>query len=238
MRALFAWGQNTTAQAIQATMYSVLVLSALRGALKALTILPVQGAALPPGKSALLFPLYGAVLGLICAQWLQLFTGGVGSSMAALIVLVLWGLLTGDLVDGDLPRAAGVLGLALMTILRWQALTRLPAAPVWELAACLSVARAAMVAQAWISRPLDQTLGSSLHSITAVAVIAQGIGCCFLAGLIPGAVLLLLSAALTYLLYRWYDARDGGVSGGSLRATCMGVETLGLIVVSCRGCLW
>ncbi|HUQ91243.1 MAG TPA: adenosylcobinamide-GDP ribazoletransferase [Bryobacteraceae bacterium] len=238
----------------------------LLGAIQFLTVLPVGARTATPGESALFFPLVGAGLGWLGAQWLGMLSPWLGSTLAALLILVFWALVTGALHEDGLADVAdairahrspermitilkdsrigafGALALILVVAIRWQAIVRMPAAPVAELAACLAVSRAAMVGQAFLSRPIGEGMGaafaSRLSTWTASIAILQGIAAAFLPGLRVGLVLVSGAVFVTWVLYRWFDARLGGVNGDCLGATCLMVETFSMILVSCRNCYW
>lgn len=238
----------------------------LLGAIQFLTVLPVQARTASPGESALFFPLVGAALGWLAAQWMNMIEPWLGGSMAAVMVLALLALLTGGLHEDGLADvvdalrahrskekmaailkdsrigAFGALALVYVVALRWQALVRLPASPVTELSACLAVSRAALIAQAWISRPLGDGLGAAfardLSTPTAIIALASGLALAFLPGLETGFVILAGAAFSTWILNRWFDARLGGVNGDCLGATCLVSETFCLLLVSCRNCFW
>lgn len=220
----------------------------LQDAIGLLTLLPARPRRSTSAFAVLFFPLLGGLLGLMGAQWLQLFTPWVGSSLAALLVLGLWTWLTGARLESGLAyvagssSAAGVAIVVLELLLRWQALARMPAAPFAELAACLAVSRAAMAGQAWFSRPLDdaRTISflSKVSSYTAVAAVAIGAGLAFLAGTKSALAILAVAYLSTWLWNRWFDIKLGGVNMECLHATCATVETFSLLLISCRSCFW
>ncbi|MBL8177256.1 MAG: adenosylcobinamide-GDP ribazoletransferase [Bryobacterales bacterium] len=238
----------------------------LLGAIQFLTVLPIRGRTAPPGRSALFFPLVGAGLGWLAGQWLRMLEPSLGSSLTAVLVLAFLALVTGGLHEDGLADVAdalrahrsrekmtailkdsrigvfGALALVYVVAMRWQALTRLPADGVRDLVACLAVSRAALVAQAWVSRPVGDGLGAAfsrdLDSITAVFAIASGVAFAFLPGVAAGAAILVAAGLSTSVLNRWFDARLGGVNGDCLGATCLVSETFALLFVSCRNCFW
>jgi adenosylcobinamide-GDP ribazoletransferase len=164
----------------------------LLGALQFLTVLPVRARTASAGESALFFPLVGAALGWLAGQWLKMMEQWLGPSLAAVMVLAFLALLTGalhedglaDVVDAVRAHRSrekmalilkdsrigvfGALALLYIVAVRWQALVRFPADPVKELVACLAVSRAALVAQAWVSRPVGEGLGAAFsHDLTS-----------------------------------------------------------------------
>lgn len=238
----------------------------LLGAVQFLTVLPVRVSTAPPGQAALFFPLVGAGLGWLAGQWLRMMEPWLGGSLAAVIVLAFLALLTGGLHEDGLADVVdalrahrsrekmalilkdsrigvfGALALVYIVAVRWQALVRMPVDPVKELVACLAVSRAALVAQAWVSRPVGDGLGAAfsrdLNSWTAVVAVLSGIGFAFLPGVWLGLLILASAGLATLVLNRWFDARLGGVNGDCLGATCLVSETFALLFVSCRNCFW
>lgn len=238
----------------------------LLGAIQFLTVLPVKMRTAPMGESALFFPLVGAGLGWLAGQWFLMMQHWVGTSLAALLVLAFLALLTGGLHEDGLADVVdalrahrsrekmaailkdsrigvfGALALVYVVAVRWQALVRLPGDPVKELVACLAVSRAALVAQAWVSRPVGDGLGAAfsreLTSLTSVVAVASGVAFAFLPGLVEGLMILAGAGLVTVALNRWFDARLGGVNGDCLGATCLVSETFALLFVSCRNCFW
>lgn len=238
----------------------------LLGAFAFLTILPVPGTPARVGESALFFPLIGALLGAGGALLLNAATPPLGSAMAALATLGLWTFLTGglhedgvaDVADAIRPNrsrarmmailkdsrigAFGAMALVFLFAVRWQALMRLPSQPVAELAACLGMSRAALVIQAYVSRPIGEGLGKAfaddLRWYAAVLVLLQALALAVATGTHHTLPLLGGGILLTWLLYQWFDHRLGGVNGDCLGATCLIVETFLLVIVSCQNCFW
>ncbi len=237
----------------------------LIGAIRFLTILPLRWEGAPPGQSALFFPLVGAVLGWVGAHWYGFLSAWLGASLAALLIVAAWIWITGGLHEDGLADVADAFGqrsrdrmmavlkdsrigsfgaaaLILAILIRWQALVRMPALPVAELVAAMTMSRAALVAMAWVSRPVGQGLGAqfaaSLTTIPALLVIAQGTGAAFLMDYRGAIMLLAVSAAVFFALNRWFDARLGGINGDCLGATCLITETVLLVMLSCRNCFW
>ena len=235
----------------------------LLGAIQFLTILPVRGSTAAIGQSALWFPLVGAALGAAGGLILESARGFVPFSLAALLVLCAWALLTGglhedgfaDVADafraGRAPEkifsilkdsrvgAHGALALVLVSLVRWQALGSIAADPVRSLAAVLAVSRASLVLLAWISPPAGGGLGfefsRTLTSTTAIAVAIQAIFWSFLSG---AGGLLLWGAGIILLLSKiYFGRRIGGVTGDCLGATLVAVETWGFILLTCQRCM-
>lgn len=239
------------------------MIARLLGAIQFLTILPVRAHTAPPGQSALFFPCVGAALGAAGGLTLRALDGFVPHSIAALLVLGFWALLTGGLHEDGLADVAdamrsgrsrekilailkdsrigahGALALILIEMARWQSLATLAAEPAPALAAVLSVSRASMVALAWISPPAGDGLGfifsRTLTTPVALAVIFQALIFSFFSG---AATLLLWGASLIVIGARFYFRRRlGGVTGDCLGATCLLVETWGLLLFACQRCM-
>lgn len=236
----------------------------LAGAIRFLTILPIGEDATLQGGSAVFFPMVGALLGWLGAQWMKMIEPWCGNAVAALLVLGLWALLTGACAEQSFAKIAnafrdaragrnavvqsssgiGTLGwvaLCVLLLMRWQALTRMPVFPITEFVACLSVSRAMIVVQAWISRPIDSAgegfqFANTLTSTSAVAAIALGL----VASLLPGwqnTTLLLCGTAISAtLLHRWFDVRFGGMNLDCMRASSLAIESFGLVLLSCQNC--
>lgn len=233
----------------------------LLGAIQFLTILPVRGSTAPSGHSALFFPLTGAALG--AAGGLLFYAAGLllPPSIAAIVVLGFWALVTGGLHEDGLadvadavragrPRekifailkdsrigAHGALALMLIVLLRWQALSAVQS--LASLAAVLAVSRTSMVALTWVARPAGTGAGfefsRSLSTATAAGALLQA---AVLSALLPGGIVMLLGAALVVGVAKvYFERRLGGVTGDCLGATCLLVETWGLAVLACRRCI-
>jgi adenosylcobinamide-GDP ribazoletransferase len=230
-----------------------------------LTILPVRAKPVPPGRAAIFFPLVGAVLG---AAGAAIFLGAgriLPSSLAALLTVAFWAAIAGVLHEDGLADVAdamragrtpermlailkdsrigtfGAVAIVLSILARWQALDHLATSRVWEaLIASQAVPRAAMVALAWISRPVGTGLGlafsPTLSTPAALAAMAQGVAAALLCGLRPG--ILILAGA--YLLIRgaqmYFYRRIGGVNGDCLGATEQLMEIYILVLFACRDC--
>jgi adenosylcobinamide-GDP ribazoletransferase len=239
------------------------MIARLLGAIQFLTILPVHRRTAPPGQSAIFFPLVGAALGAGGGFALSALSGFVPRTVAALLVLCLWALLTGGLhEDGwadvaDAMRAGrarekildilkdsrvgahGALALIFISLARWQALTFFAAEPAPALAGVFAVSRASLVALAWISAPagdgLGYTFSRTLTTFPVIAAIVQAIIFAFLSG---AGTLLLWGASLIVIGARFYfERRIGGVTGDCLGATCLLVESWGFILFTCERCM-
>jgi adenosylcobinamide-GDP ribazoletransferase len=231
-------------------------------AISFLTIIPVTSK-VPPGRAAMFFPLVGAMLGAAGAGLLIAASLVLPPSLAALIAVAFWTVISGVLHEDGLADVAdamragrtrekmlavlkdsrigtyGAVAIVLSLVARWQALEHVPAARI--LLVCIvaqAVPRAAMVALAWLSRPSGDGLGlafsSSLTTTGALIAIAQGIVASMLLGWRPG--LLILAGA--YLIVRgartYFYKRIGGVNGDCLGATEQLLEIFILILFASK----
>ena len=213
-----------------------------------LTIIPVNGKSVPPGRAAIFFPVLGALLGAAGAGLFIAVSLVLPVSLAALLTVTFWTVISGVLHEDGLADVAdamragrtrekmiailkdsrigtyGAVAIVLSLVARWQALEHVPAAHL--LFVCIlaqAVPRAAMVALAWVSRPSGDGLGlaftSSLTTIGALVAIAQGLAASMLLGWRAG----LLIVAGAYLIVRgaraYFYKRIGGVNGDCLGAT-------------------
>jgi adenosylcobinamide-GDP ribazoletransferase len=224
-----------------------------------LTIIPVTGKDVPPGRAAIFFPLVGAMLGAAGAGLFIAASLILPASIAALIAVTFWTLITGVLHEDGLADVAdamragrtrermlailkdsrigtyGAVAIVLSIVARWQALDHIPAPRILEV--CIvaqTVPRAAMVSLAWLSRPSGDGLGyafsSSLTTTSSLIAIAQGLIASMLLGWRPS--LLILGGA--YLIVRgartYFYKRIGGVNGDCLGATEQLLEIFILIL--------
>jgi adenosylcobinamide-GDP ribazoletransferase len=224
-----------------------------------LTIVPAPGKDVPPGRAAIFFPLVSALLG---AAGAGIFIGAsviLPPSIAALIAVAFWTMISGVLHEDGLADVAdamragrtrekmlailkdsrigtyGAVAIVLSIVARWQALALVPAARILEV--CIvaqTVPRAAIVALAWLSRPSGDGLGyafsSSLSTTGALIAIAQGLIASMLIGWRPGVLIL----AAAYIIVRgartYFYKRIGGVNGDCLGATEQLLEIFILIL--------
>jgi adenosylcobinamide-GDP ribazoletransferase len=165
----------------------------LLGAFGFLTVLRAPGDPVAPGRAAALFPLVGAVLG---AAGAAIYLGGsriLPSSLAALLTVAFWSMVSGVLHEDGLADVAdamragrstekmltilkdsrigtfGALAVAMSVLVRWQALDHVVTArgELGVLEVCVAaqaLPRAAMVALAWVSRPAGTGLGLAFSS--------------------------------------------------------------------------
>ncbi|MBC8164267.1 MAG: adenosylcobinamide-GDP ribazoletransferase [Bryobacteraceae bacterium] len=241
------------------------MISRFLGAIQFLTIVPIRSRTTEPGRSALFFPLVGAALGAAGGLLLQSSRGYIPFTLACLLVLAFWSLLTGGLHDDGFadvadafrawrspekiheilkdPRvgAHGAMALVLLTLIRWQALSSITVDPVPALTASLALSRSAIVGLAWISQPAGSgsamQFSASLTSVTALASIAMGIGFALLPGARAASILVTSTVGISFLARSWFHARIGGVTGDCLGATAQVVETVCLIVFTCQPCI-
>jgi adenosylcobinamide-GDP ribazoletransferase len=217
-------------------------------AISFLTIIRVPAQTVPPGRAAIFFPLVGAMLGAAGAGLFIAANFVLPASLAALIAVSFWTLISGVLHEDGLADVAdalragrtrekmlailkdsrigtyGAVAIVLSIIARWQALQHAPVSRI--LLVCIiaqAVPRAAIVALAWLSRPSSDGLGfafsSTLTTTATLIALAQGIAASTLLGWRPG--LLIIAAA--YLIVRgaraYFYKRIGGVNGDCLGAT-------------------
>jgi adenosylcobinamide-GDP ribazoletransferase len=213
-----------------------------------LTIIPVKDGSIPPGRAAIFFPLVGAMIGAAGAGVFLAASFVLPVSLASLIAVAFWTMISGVLHEDGLADIAdalragrtrgkmlailkdsrigtyGAVAIVLSFAVRWQALQHVPSARI--VAVCViaqSVPRASMVALAWVSRPSGEGLGlafsSSLTTISALTCIAQGIAVSMLSGWRPATLIV----AGTYLIVSsgraYFYKRIGGVNGDCLGAT-------------------
>lgn len=237
----------------------------LLGAVQFLTIIPVRSSTTEPGRSALFFPVVGALLGAIGGLALEALRGWLPVGISTLLILAFWTLVTGglhedgfaDVVDAfrawrspekiheilkdSRIGAHGAIALILLTLIRWQSLTSIVLSPVAALAATLAISRTAIVALVWVTPPAGSGSASrfaaNLSTATAVAAVAQGFAFAFLPGPIAASWILGASATVVFLARAWFLRRIGGVTGDCLGATSQVVETICLVLFTCRPCM-
>jgi adenosylcobinamide-GDP ribazoletransferase len=228
-------------------------------AISFLTIIPAGGGNVRPGRAAIFFPLVGALLGAMGAGLFLAASFVLPASLAALITVTFWTLISGVLHEDGLADVAdamragrtrarmmeilkdsrigtyGAVAIVLSLVARWQALQHVPPARI--LLVCIlaqTVSRSGMVALAWLSRPSGDGLGlafsASLTTTGALIALAQGLAASMLLGGRPG--LLILCGA--YLIVRgartYFYKRIGGVNGDCLGATEQLLEIFVLVL--------
>jgi adenosylcobinamide-GDP ribazoletransferase len=239
----------------------------LLGAISFLTIIPVRMETAPPGRSAALFPLVGAMLGAAGAFIYMEAAKVIPGSLAALLTVAAWTLISGTMHEDGLADVAdalragrtqekmlailkdsrigtfGAVAIVLSFLARWQALEQIGDPRILQiLIAAQAVPRAAMVALAWISRPVGTGLGlafaSTLSTPSALLAIAQGILAAFLCGPRSGIVIVAFSYAVIRIARWYFYRRIGGVNGDCLGATEQILEIFILVLFTCRACSW
>jgi adenosylcobinamide-GDP ribazoletransferase len=239
----------------------------LLGAISFLTIVPVRTKVAPPGRSAALFPLVGAMLGVAGAEIFVTAARAIPVSLAALLTVAFWVLISGVLHEDGLADVAdalragrsqesmlailkdsrigtfGAVAIVLSFLARWQAIEQLGDSRVIQIfVAAQAVPRAAMVALAWISRPVGTGLGlafsSTLTTPAALIAIVQGIVAAFLCGPRSGIVIVAGSYAVIRVARWYFYRRIGGVNGDCLGATEQILEIFILVLFTCRACSW
>jgi adenosylcobinamide-GDP ribazoletransferase len=224
-----------------------------------LTVIPVAGSDVPSGRAAVFFPLVGAMLGAAGAGLFFAASFVLPASIAALIAVAFWTIVSGVLHEDGLADVAdamragrtrekmlailkdsrigtyGAVAIVLSIVARWQALEHVPTQHILLVSiVAQTVARAGIVALAWLSRPSGDGLGlafcSSLTTAGAMIAIAQGLIASMLLGWRAG-LLILLGA---YLILRgartYFYKRIGGVNGDCLGATEQFLEIYILIL--------
>ncbi len=217
-------------------------------AISFLTIIPIAGSNVLPGRAAIFFPLVGAMLGAAGAGLFIATSLILPTSIAALIAVAFWTVISGVLHEDGLADVAdamragrtrekmlailkdsrigtyGAVAIVLSIVARWQALQHLPASRLLEV--CIvaqAVPRAAMVALAWLSRPSGDGLGyafsSSLSTTGALFAVAQGLIASMLLGWRPGLLIVLAAYIIIRAARTYFYKRIGGVNGDCLGAT-------------------
>lgn len=237
------------------------------GAVSFLTILPVSAKTAAPGRAAIFFPLVGAMLGAAGAGVYLALSRALPSTIAALIVVAFWATISGVLHEDGLADAAdafragrsrekmtailkdsrigtyGAVAIVLSIVARWQAIDHLAGVDIFAaFIAAQAVPRAAIVALAWVSRPvgtgLGQAFASTLTTPIALAAIAQGIAASFGCGIRPGLAILLGSYLIVRVAQWYFYRRIGGINGDCLGATEQILEIFILVLFTCRACSW
>jgi len=239
----------------------------LLSAISFLTVVRVPGPCVAPGRAAIFFPVVGALIGAAGAGLYLAFGAVLPSALASLIVVAFWASISGVLHEDGLADVAdalragrskakmlailkdsrigtfGAVAIVLSVVARWQAVDHLATPRVLEtLIAAQSVPRAAIVALAWVSRPVGTGLGlafsSTLTSTAAVLAILQGIIAAFACGLRPGITIILGAYLAVRLAQSYFYRRIGGINGDCLGATEQILEIFILVLFTCRNCSW
>jgi adenosylcobinamide-GDP ribazoletransferase len=224
-----------------------------------LTIIPVPGNDVPSGRAAMFFPLVGALLGAAGAGLFIAAGLVVPASLAALIAVAFWTIVSGVLHEDGLADVAdamragrsrekmlailkdsrigtyGALAIVLSIVARWQALEHIPAARILLVSIVVqTVSRASMVVLAWCSRPSGDGLGlaflSTLTTTGALLATAQGIAASMLLGWRAGFLILCLAYLIVQRARAYFYKRIGGINGDCLGATEQLVEIATLVL--------
>lgn len=203
------------------------------------------------GPRAILFPLFGAVIGAIGAgvyfAALHLYSSraGTGAPIAldALLVAALWGALAFVPHEHRRFGITSAMVIAATGVVRWLAIDAQVSGRLLEVfIAAQTVPRAAMVAIAWASRPSGPGAGyafsSSLTTPAALIAITEGAAAALLCGLRPG-LAILAGAYVIIRAVRWFSYRyAGGVNADSFGATQLLIEMFVLLLFTCGACRW
>lgn len=236
-------------------------------AVRFLTVIPIPGADVAPGRAAAWFPLVGAALGAAGAVLFLGASRALPLSIAALLTVAFWTLISGVLHEDGLADVAdavragrtrermfailrdsrigafGAVMLVLSLLARWQALQFLATPSLFAaIVASQAVPRSAMVALAWVARPAGTGLGASLAATlgtgTAVFAIAQGLVAAFATGWQSGLAISAGCVLLLRIVVVWFYQRLGGVNGDCLGFTEQVLEIWVLVLFTCRECGW
>lgn len=233
------------------------------GAVQFLTVVPVRRATASPSQSAVFFPLVGAAIGWCAVAVLLAAKALLPAPIPALLALAFTILATGGLHEDGLADVAdairagrsrdqmfailkdsrvgafGALAISLSLLLRWQALAALVVDPLAAMVASLTIARAAMVALAWIARPVGQGMGDAFCASLSTPVVLLALLQAAAAGFLlewRGVPVLVMAVAIVLAARTWFHARLGGINGDCLGATCQAVEVSTLLVLACERC--
>ena len=246
-----------------------MTIQGLLTAVRFLTIVPVPGRGArgigAPGRAAGWFPLVGLGIGALLAAVDRLLGFIFPSVLTALLVLALWKLLTGGLhldgladcldgLAGSGPKESlaimrdsrigvfGALGLILLLLIEWVALSELPATSRWRaLLLAPVVGRFAPALLAMVSNPAtpDEGHGAAfMESMTTRGLAAGG-------ALTAAAAALLfwpwgLAIAAAGLVVAWgcaqlFSAKLGGLTGDGLGASVELAELATLLAMAASG---
>jgi adenosylcobinamide-GDP ribazoletransferase len=240
-------------------------LSAFVAAMQTLTHVPLASASAPSAKalawSAVFYPVAGLFLGAAGIGVYLLALSLFPASVAALLVLAAWMLLTGALHEdgiadtfdafgsqhsrGDILRVMkdsrigvyGALALVVSQLLRWQTLAALPAGEiVAALVASQVFPRAGIVTLAFLAGPASGGTGGAFAS----ALRARHVVCAWLLAVVLlaplqqwGAMMLVMSVCLVIVVAarRYFHGRLGGVTGDCLGAANQIQEIVVLLAI-------
>ncbi len=132
----------------------------------------------------------------------------------------------------------GAVALVISIALRSQALAECRINPVYALAGAVALSRTALVVLGGTTSPTGDGLGrgfaSAISRGTLIAAAAQAIAISFIAGWRYALSMLLASAIVLVFARAWFLRRLGGVNGDCLGAACQAVETINLMILTCR----
>jgi len=222
--------------------------AALLAAVQFLTVIPGATANRETFvRSAVLFPVVGALLGVLGVAVYQLLAPRVPRELLALLILAMWTLLTGGLhEDGladtfdafgggwsreDILRILkdsrigvfGALALLFSVLIRWQALVLMPPERVIEaLMASQVLPRAGIVTLAFLAGPAAPGTGGAWAAALSVGHVlgAVALGTGILAPVARWRLLPLAAACvlLVLLLGAYFRKKIGGITGDCLGA--------------------
>ncbi|MCU1328713.1 MAG: cobalamin synthase [Bryobacterales bacterium] len=230
--------------------------------LQFLTVLPIPGKTASPGRAAVFFPLTGALLGASGGAVFYASRAAFGVSVASLLTIAWLVVITGCLHEDGLADVAdafragrsrekillilkdsrigtyGAVALIVSLGVRWQALADCRTNPIYGLIAALTLSRTAMVALGCFAPTAGEGLGrefvNGLSGNVGGLAMVQGLLTAFLVGWRYAAPLLLSTIFIVLLARMYFVRRLGGVTGDCLGATCQIVETVNLVILSCR----
>lgn len=243
--------------------------AALISAFQMLTRIPTPSLPAAPDRrmlawSGVFYPLVGWFLGLLGWAVFSAAAGWWGGSIAAVLVLILWALLTGALHEDGLSDvsdafgsqrthegllrvmkdsrvgAFGALALVLFSLLRWQGLAALPEGTLQgAVVASQTIPRAGIVLLALAAGPATSGTGGSFsESLRPGQIMA----CFALAGGLlwpwysPRLGLAAAAALIAVVLcILYFRSRLGGVTGDCLGAAALLQEIAVLLVFAAEG---
>ena len=216
------------------------------------------------GRSTALFPLAGLTIGAILAGVNWLLTPWLAHPLTDALLVMVMAALTGalhldglaDVCDGLAARgnrerflavmkdshvgAAGAVGVALVILLKWQALAAVPETVKWQALLIFPLLGrfAQVLAMAGAGHARQDGLGAAfIQGMTArhliVALVVAAVACLVLLP-VPGLVALAAVFATTLVVKGYFKNRLGGLTGDIVGCICELSEILALIVLSAR----
>jgi cobalamin synthase len=210
----------------------------VRSALAFLTVLPAGDAA-AAGAGAAWFPLIGALLGYSGALAFECSREYFPSYLSALIVIILWILVTRGKHEQAVAAAipGGIAAAVLLTAVRLIAVATITINPLHAFTIAHGISRAAMVALAWIARPADQEsplqFSAALTTTSAVVALVQGYALVLWCGGITGVQIFAVVVFILWGAKRLVERYRGGFSTADLFATSSIVECALLALFAC-----